>query len=182
MSHSSTIRGVKFYPIQKHEDDRGELSEIFRNQWIDNDHPIQWNYVKSNPNVLRGFHVHYLHTDYLMLMEGKMELALKDLRTESPSSFQSEIVNISGKERYLIKIPPGVGHGFYFPIPSIHIYSVSQYWNTKDELGCLWNDPDLNMSWPTSYEKSPLLSKKDKKAQSYLSFLEQFNNAWKNDR
>lgn len=169
----SHIKGVRMHPIQKHEDDRGELSELFRNQWFDESHPVQWNYVKSNPHVLRGFHVHHTHTDHLMLVEGSMQLALKDLRRESPSKYQSEVFNISGKERYLITIPPGVGHGFYFSTYSTHIYSVSEYWNKNDELGCLWNDQDLDISWALTSDTPPLLSEQDIEAQSYKDLLEQ---------
>lgn len=50
--------------LTTHSDHRGALTEIFRKEWQTGIEPVQWNFVHSQPNVLRGVHVHVLHTDY----------------------------------------------------------------------------------------------------------------------
>jgi len=40
----------------------------------------------------------------------------------------------------------------------VHIYAVSHYWDVDDELGCRWNDPDLEIPWSP---EDPLLSPRD---------------------
>ena len=57
-----------------------------------------------------------------------------------------------------IVIPPGVGHAFYFPEPSIHIYSVTEYWDLADELGCRWDASGLDIDWGFD---DPILSPRD---------------------
>jgi dTDP-4-dehydrorhamnose 3,5-epimerase len=61
----------------------------------------------------------------------------------------------------LVVIPSGVAHGFQFHDMSVHLYSVSSYWNMADELGCKWDDPELLISWPG---KDALLSPRDQSA------------------
>jgi dTDP-4-dehydrorhamnose 3,5-epimerase len=51
-----------------------------------------------------------------------------------------------------------VAHGFLFHEPSLHIYAVSHYWDTADELGCRWDDPELGIPWP---DAQPLISPRD---------------------
>ena len=179
MNYSSDILDVTFYPLTTHYDDRGDLTEIFRNEWTKNKLPVQWNFVRSKPHVLRGFHLHYVHTDYLMLLDGTMILTLKDLRPNSPTLDVSDSIEVKSDVPVMICIPPGVGHGFYFPVLSSHVYAVTDYWNVEDELACRWDDPELNISWSIADESSLLISKKDKEAPSFKEMLEIFYRHWK---
>ena len=157
---TSLIEGVVRYPLDVHGDERGEFVEIFRNQWIDNFAPVQWNFLRSAGNVLRGFHCHIRHTDLLAMVEGTMVLGLKDLRVESPTHGVSEVIVLRPTTE-LLMIPPGVGHGFYFPEPAMLVYSVSHVWSTEDELGCRWDDSALDLDWGAG---SPTLSERDRTA------------------
>ena len=57
-------------------------------------------------------------------------------------------------------IPVGVAHGFYFHSErSVHVYAVSHEFDPADELGCRWDDPELDIVWPCS---APLISSRDK--------------------
>ena len=51
-------------------------------------------------------------------------------------------------------IPPGVAHGFYFHEPSLHVYAVEHEWDPADELGCRWDDPELEIAWPCASRSS----------------------------
>lgn len=68
-----------------------------------------------------------------------------------------------------VVIPPGVAHGFYFPVPSIHIYSVTEYWDPADELGCQWSDPELGIPWDV---RNPQISPRDAALPSLEALLE----------
>ena len=161
--------GVLKINLQTHHDERGCFTEIFREEWKTGIDLVQWNIVSSNPNTLRGFHVHLKHFDYLVLLKGTMLLGLKDLRAKSPTFGRSSIVTLSGDKLEGWMIPPGVGHGFFLPIESIHCYAVSEYWHLDDELCCLWNDPELELEWPVT---KPLLSNKDKNAPTFEKLME----------
>jgi len=57
----------KLIQLSTHWDARGALTEIFRGDWPDVAAPVQWNFVHSEANVLRGVHVHVTHVDYLVV-------------------------------------------------------------------------------------------------------------------
>jgi dTDP-4-dehydrorhamnose 3,5-epimerase len=156
------IDGVQRYELDKHSDDRGDFVELFRDQWFDDFKPVQWNYVRSAGNVLRGFHCHVRHTDLLAMVTGTMTLGLKDLRDNSPTAGRSQVMTLRPTSEVVL-IPPGVGHGFYFPQPAVLVYSVSHEWDTDDELGCNWADPDLGLDWGC---ETPQLSDRDRLAGS----------------
>jgi dTDP-4-dehydrorhamnose 3,5-epimerase len=54
--------GVVCRNLVVHRDDRGWISEIFRQEWPTGVAPVQWNAVRSMAGVLRGVHVHVRHT------------------------------------------------------------------------------------------------------------------------
>ena len=164
--------GVELHHMKTHADDRGTFTEIFRDEWNVGTTPVQWNVVHSNPNVFRGVHVHKKHWDYLTIINGKASIALKDLRKNSPTVNLTRIINVSGAKYTAIVIPPGVAHAFYFHTHSTHVYAVSEYWNTDDELACHWNDPELDVTWP--FEGKPHLSERDDKAGSLKDMIAQF--------
>ena len=140
--------GVGLRSLTMHSDPRGSFSEIFRAEWGVGVAPLQWNFVRSEPGVLRGVHVHLRHSDYLIIAQGRASVGLKDLRRGSPTEGLPALLSLSGAELQAVTIPPGVAHGFYFHEPSLHIYAVSHYWDDADELGCHWADPALEIPWP----------------------------------
>ncbi|MDG1462295.1 MAG: dTDP-4-dehydrorhamnose 3,5-epimerase family protein [Gammaproteobacteria bacterium] len=158
--------GVILKKLTIHQDDRGALTEIFRESWGFGDQALQWNFVKSEANVMRGLHAHIKHSDYLTVLSGEMLLGLHDFRPNSSTYQESCFMRINCKDPHMINIP--VGHGFYFDQPCLHINGVSKYFSPEDELGCLWNDELLNLNWPC---KDPLLSERDKNAISYTQLL-----------
>lgn len=126
--------------------------------------PVQWNFVVSLADTLRGVHVHPRHSDYLCVLDGTMLLGLHDMRPDSATYRRSSFLTLCGDEPRAVTIPPGVAHGFYFPLVTEYAYAVDRYWDPADELGCMWDDPDLDLAWPAA---APLLSPRDREAMSY---------------
>lgn len=154
---TEVIVGVRRVELQTHVDERGDLTEVFRESWFDSFDLVQWNYVRSAANVLRGVHCHVDHSDMLVLAEGHMVLGLHDLRPGSASAGRSTLTELTSTSGALL-IPPGVAHGFYFGERSVLLYAVTHMWNMDDELGCRWDDPELGLRWPCV---SPRLSARD---------------------
>ena len=163
--------GVGFRALTTHHDSRGEFTELNRASW-NLATPMQWNMVHSRPNVLRGVHVHRLHEDLLTVTAGEMILGLQDLRTSTPTHGLTAMVCLTFDEPHVVTIPPGVAHGFYFTMPSCHIYSVTHEFDGSDELGCHWRDPLLSLRWPGN---DPQLSERDRKAGSFSAMVAALN-------
>lgn len=151
------IDGVDVYPMETRRDERGALTEVFRQTWAPETTAVQWNHVVSEPNVLRGVHAHLVHDDMLTVVAGTMILGLVDLRPHSPTHGVRACLELRQTES-MVRIPVGVGHGFYFPDHAAILYAVTAYWDTNDELGCRWDDPDLGIDFPCT---DPLLSDRD---------------------
>jgi dTDP-4-dehydrorhamnose 3,5-epimerase len=142
--------GARLEPLVPFDDDRGRFLEIFRSEWSVGVEPVQWNAVQSNEGVLRGVHVHPRHDDYLVVAAGHAAVGLRDLRRDSETEGRACLVDMFGDRPARLTIPHGVAHGFYFYEPTLHIYAVSHYWDVRDELGCHWADPALEIPWPAS--------------------------------
>lgn len=153
---------VERRPLQTHADPRGALTELFRNEWLPTAAPVQWNAVRSAPGALRGVHLHLGRFDHLIVIDGHMQLGLSDLRAGSHGYGTGQCWDLLGGPRELVSIPPGVAHGFYFPLPTLFVYALTTPWDAvSDELGCRWDDPGLRIPWRPV---DPVLSKRDEDA------------------
>jgi dTDP-4-dehydrorhamnose 3,5-epimerase len=173
MSDQRLPDGVELIELTPHADDRGVFTELFREEWTDAVRPIQWNGVFSKAGVLRGVHVHPRHTDYLTMASGRMTLGLCDLRPASATYKLAVTLELSAETPCAGVIPPGVAHGFYFPEDSIHVYAVSHYWDTADELGCRWDDPALQIPWQ---HETAQISQRDAALQSLANLERQLTS------
>jgi dTDP-4-dehydrorhamnose 3,5-epimerase len=136
--------------------------ETFRKEWFPD---RSWEIIQSNrshsaPGVLRGLHYHHHQVDYWQLLEGKIRVALADLRPSSPTYRATEIIDIDAATPMGLFIPVGVAHGFYAITTATLLYMVDNYYDGSDELGVAWNDPTLAVPWGIT---DPLLSERDAK-------------------
>lgn len=164
--------GARLIPLDPHDDLRGRFVEMFRQEWNTGVEPIQWNYVQSAANVLRGVHLHPTHGDYLIVAMGRAQVGLRDLRKGSPTEGLATTFEMYGAEPAALVVPPGVAHGFWFAESSLHVYSVTHYWDLEDELACRWNDPELEIPWR---QGEPLLSDRDATAGSLSEMIDAAN-------
>jgi len=170
----NNLQNLSLRALKNNADKRGVLTEIFRNEWLDSPLPVQWNFVRTKANVLRGVHVHVRHIDYLVVLSGTMQLGTCDLREGTPNFMESKLHRLSGSQLTFVTTPTGIAHGFYFPEATDFIYSVTHYWDPiDDELGCMWNDPGLNLDWPV---KEPMLSARDQQALTLDELLAKVRN------
>jgi dTDP-4-dehydrorhamnose 3,5-epimerase len=106
------IEGVKITKINKFEDDRGWLAEIFRNDEMDY-WPVMSYISVTKPGVIRGPHEHKKQSDFFIFAgPGDFELHLWDRRENSPTKgeYFKEIFGESNPASVLV--PPGVVHGY----------------------------------------------------------------------
>lgn len=152
------LAGTWLQPLLAHRDARGVVAELYRAEWAERGPAVQWTMILSDAGVLRGVHVHALHTDYLTVLVGCASLRLRDLRPGSPTAGRIARVDLREEEPSRLIIPPGVAHGLYFARRTAFVLGLDRPYDSDDEIGCHWRDPDLGFDWPVV---EPRLSERD---------------------
>jgi dTDP-4-dehydrorhamnose 3,5-epimerase len=166
--HESTIPGVRVVLLTAHADERGRLAEIFRDDWNVGIPVPQWTLLDTVAGGFRGVHVHFRHTDYIVVVAGQLDVGLSDLRRGSPTEGAGEIVSLRGDELRALVIPPGVAHGFHSRVATTALAGTSHLYDPGDDLGCRWDDPALAIPWQ---EPPAVLSERDRTAGSLADLL-----------
>ena len=125
---------------------------------------VQDNYSRSSKHVLRGLHFQKMKQQgkLVRVVRGEVYDVAVDIRKESPTFGQWESIILSEENKKQMWIPPGFAHGFLVLSESADFeYKCTDYYDPSDEGSILWNDSDLNVSWPVV---KPLISEKDSKA------------------
>ena len=127
---------------------------------------VQDNYSRSSNSVLRGLHFQKKKPQgkLVRVVRGEVYDVAVDIRPDSQTFGEWEAVILSDKSKKQFWIPPGFAHGFLVLSDIADFeYKCTDYYDPADEGSILWNDPDLNISWPT---ENPILSTKDLNASS----------------
>lgn len=140
------VKDCQVFEIKRFEDNRGFFSEL-HNQQKTNLSPKQINHSYSKKGVLRGIHA-ATFWKLVTCIKGKIIDVCVDLRTNSPTFMQYEMVELSENNKKQIFIPENCGHAFYALEDSIVIYSQGNVYDAKSELTYKYNDPNLNIPWP----------------------------------
>ena len=160
---------VVLFAPKRHYDSRGCFSETFSLRHlltlgIDDDW-VQDNYSLSlDKGVVRGLHLQRppaAQAKLVRVNRGAIFDVVVDMRPDSPRFGQHACVELSARDWSQLYIPEGYAHGFCTLEPDTEvIYKASRYYSPADEIGILWNDPALGISWPVE-EAAALLSPKD---------------------
>ena len=112
--HDAPIDGVVVRPLRLHEDRRGWLAELFREDELPPDqHPVMAYVSETLPGVARGPHEHVDQTDYFAFMgPGEFLLYLWDARPDSPTRGRRMKLAVGQSNRQCVIVPPGVVHAY----------------------------------------------------------------------
>ncbi len=110
----SLIPGVVCRLLEVHQDQRGWLAEIFRQDELPQDNiPVMAYISVTHPGVGRGPHAHRQQTDLFCFPgPGEFRVTLWDQRPESPAFGLRQEFILGENSPGLIIIPPGVVHGY----------------------------------------------------------------------
>ncbi len=163
---STVIDGVVIVEPTVHSDERGYFVETYRREWFGlGREMIQGNRGNRQAGAVVGLHYHLHQADYWYVPLGHVRVVLHDLRVGSPTDGATQMLDMGeigdAENNHLgLFIPPGVAHGFASITDCALTYLVDGYYNPADELGVLWNDPELGADWGL---ESPILSERDAK-------------------
>lgn len=143
------IEGVATKELVIHKDERGFFCELIRASDDFFGKFAQLSHSMANKGVLKAWHLHKKQTDWMYVTVGDIKLALYDTRENSRS--HGELMEILLGEtfgRKVVKIPPGVAHGYKVLSAPMHIiYLMDQEYDPNDELRIPSDDPKIGYDW-----------------------------------
>lgn len=111
MSSDISIEGVIVVPLKRHEDARGWLIELFRDDELPSGFKPTMAYLSvTKPGIARGPHEHRDQTDGFAFLNGKFELHLWENRTGKPE--QKLVLEVGEERPCVVYVPPGVVHAY----------------------------------------------------------------------
>jgi dTDP-4-dehydrorhamnose 3,5-epimerase len=117
---------------------------------------VQDNHSRSSKGVLRGLHFQKtkLQGKLVRVVKGEVYDVAVDIRQGSPTFGEWEAIILSEENKTQFWVPPGFAHGFVVLSDTADFeYKCTDYYDPSDEGSILWNDPDLDISWPIDYPK-----------------------------
>jgi dTDP-4-dehydrorhamnose 3,5-epimerase len=125
---------------------------------------VQDNHSRSSKGVLRGLHFQKTKPQgkLVRVVKGEVYDVVADIRQGSPTFGKWVGVILSEENKTQLWVPPGMAHGFLVLSDTADFeYKCTDYYDPSDEGSVLWNDPELDIEWPTN---NPILSNKDASA------------------
>jgi len=106
------IEGVIVKKLTANKDERGWLTEIFRQDEIDFE-PVMSYVSVTLPGVVRGPHEHKEQSDcFVFIGPGDFSLHLWDNRQDSKTYGEKYVETVGGANKVIVIVPPGVVHGY----------------------------------------------------------------------
>jgi dTDP-4-dehydrorhamnose 3,5-epimerase len=177
---SRHLDGVVVLVPEVFEDSRGFFMETFRtDQFRELGLPtefVQDNHSRSVKDTVRGLHFQWEPAmgKLMRVTIGTAFLVAVDIRKGSPTLGKWVAVAASAENRKQVWAPAGFARGFCVISEHAEIqYKCTGLYNNKAESGILWNDPAIGIDWPV---KDPILSDKDRKAQTLEQWLSSPNS------
>jgi dTDP-4-dehydrorhamnose 3,5-epimerase len=122
---------------------------------------VQDNHSRSRKGVLRGMHAQakFPQGKLVRVARGEVFDVAVDINPES-STFRRWVgVFLSDANGLQLWIPPGYAHGFVVLSELADFeYKCTDYYHPEDEIGLVWNDPDVGIEWPFT---NPTVAEKD---------------------
>ena len=152
------IDGVAIDPIAVWPDDRGHFLEILRmGRGLPGQFPPATTQVSATltyPGVVKAFHYHLHQYDCWTVVTGMLQVALADLREESPTFGQRNTLYVGTLRPWQVLIPPGVAHGYKVIgcDPAVLVYATSRFYDPADECRIPFDDRRLNYDWETQFK------------------------------
>lgn len=172
-----SIEGLCVIEPAVHGDSRGYFMETYNQKDMAeaglNMVFVQDNQSMSTKGVLRGLHFqkHYPQGKLVRVIRGRVFDVAVDLRRNSPTLGQWYGIELSAENKKQFYIPEGFAHGFLVLSDEAEFcYKATDFYHPNDEGGIMWNDPDINITWPEISVEDMKLSEKDKNNMSLAEF------------
>jgi dTDP-4-dehydrorhamnose 3,5-epimerase len=147
------IEGVKIKHIKRHSDDRGFFCEVIKHGEETFCEVKQTSYTETYPGVVKAFHWHKKQIDVWFPIKGNMQIVLHDMREDSPTFGQTQVIYAGENNPVMVLIPTYVAHGYRVlgQVPATLVYHTSEAYDPADpdEERIAWNDLKIGFDWTT---------------------------------
>lgn len=143
------IEGVQTKYLPTHTDQRGFLREVIRvTDDFFGEGFGQWSHILMYADVTKAWHVHTKQVDWWYVTSGVIEVALCDLRPDSPTykDFNKFLMG-DNQPPMVLKIPTGVAHGCKALTEVQMSYITSRVYDPDDEGRLAHDDPEIGYDW-----------------------------------
>jgi dTDP-4-dehydrorhamnose 3,5-epimerase len=162
----TSLPGVLIIEPRVHGDDRGFFVETFQAERYTREIGVALPFVQDNHSrsvrgVLRGLHLQRRHAQGKLVRVARGEVfdVAVDIDPKSGTFGRWVGATLSDFNHRQLWIPPGYAHGFLVLSELADFeYKCTDYYHPEDEIGVIWNDPDIGITWPLD---NPTLSAKD---------------------
>lgn len=153
---STSLPGVVIIEPKVFGDDRGFFLETFQAERYRDTAGIALDFVQDNHSrstrgVLRGLHFQKAKPQgkLVRVVTGEVYDVAVDIDPGSSTYGQYEGVILSEANKRQFWVPPGYAHGFLVLSETADFeYKCTDYYDSADEGGILWCDPDIGIDWP----------------------------------
>lgn len=176
------LRGCFILEPKIIKDERGYFMESFNEQTFQkgigqNIHFVQDNQSFSSKGVLRGLHYQTgenAQSKLVRVLDGEVLDVAVDIRPNSTTYGQSEVVLLTAEKQNQFFIPKGFAHGFLvLSKTATFFYKCDNFYNKESEGGIIYNDETIGIDWQFEIDKL-IISDKDKN----LPTLANAKKAW----
>jgi dTDP-4-dehydrorhamnose 3,5-epimerase len=175
------LSGAYLIELEKKGDERGFFARYFcakefGEMGLNTNWPQINNSFSSKAGTLRGLHFQLDPSSEVKLVrcvQGSMWDAIVDIRPQSPTFGQWYAHELTHDNRLMMYVPKGFAHGFQSMTDNCEIiYLVSEPYNPSLERNISWNDPNINLLWPSIPTE---ISERDRSAPSLQDIREILN-------
>ena len=163
---ATTLPGVLLVEPDVHRDSRGFFVETYHaDRYRAHGIPgpfVQDNHSRSVRGTLRGLHLQVGRPQgkLVRVITGAIYDVAVDVRRGSPTFGQWAGVTLTADTFLQCYVPAGFAHGFAVTSEIAEIeYKCTSFYDPASEVGIIWSDPGLAISWPT---EQPILSDRDR--------------------
>ena len=123
---------------------------------------VQDNHSRSTRGTIRAFHFQADpgQPKLVRVARGRAWDVVVDIRRSSPTFGEWESVELDDERNLQLYVPIGFAHGFCALSEVVDfVYKVGSYYDPATERGIAWDDPGLEIPWPTD---QPIVSERDR--------------------
>lgn len=157
MNNSFDLSDVFIFETPKHQDNRGQFSEIFHYERFAKKIGREINFVQDNLSISKRGVVRGLHYQKYPHAQGKLVRVLRgeifdvavDIRKSSKTFGKWVGKFLSDNPMEQMWIPEGFAHGFLSMTDDVIVeYKVTNYYKKDAQCVIKWDDEELNIRWP----------------------------------